>query len=253
MAKHDQTVLKFIAQNSDSAPTLINMMTKLKINVSDITDSLADLLAQNAIGKGTNEQGMETWFVASRSVEIPKPADVITKDVEAIPKVADEIAKAVGEITKVVDPIPDPVVQKSEIQKPAITESAPQPIPNFSAMPIYPAPANKGVGVFTFAIGLVIVSAFSIWMGTRLTNSEIKKATKDFVDQKAFSDIGNAYLESEDKSKAELNALKTEVKTLNAQLAFIQGVTDSLKVALTTARMEKSTAKSRKAKSANRR
>jgi len=43
MAKHDQRILKFLNQNADRAPTITEMMTRLNISISDISDSLGSL------------------------------------------------------------------------------------------------------------------------------------------------------------------------------------------------------------------
>ncbi len=62
MAKHDQRILKFLTQNADRAPTITDMMTRLNISISDISDSLNSLLSQGLISKRTNGQGIECWF-----------------------------------------------------------------------------------------------------------------------------------------------------------------------------------------------
>ncbi|MDB5106111.1 MAG: hypothetical protein JWP91_3800 [Fibrobacteres bacterium] len=62
MAKHDQRILKFLTQNADRAPTITEMMTRLNISISDISDSLGSLQAQGLISKKTNNQGIECWF-----------------------------------------------------------------------------------------------------------------------------------------------------------------------------------------------
>ena len=46
MAKHDQRILKFLNQNADRAPTITEMMTRLNISISDISDALTSLQAQ---------------------------------------------------------------------------------------------------------------------------------------------------------------------------------------------------------------
>ncbi|MEO6095524.1 MAG: hypothetical protein ABIW76_07560 [Fibrobacteria bacterium] len=62
MAKHDQRILKFLNQNADRAPTITEMMTRLNISISDISDSLASLQTQGLISKKTDHQGIECWF-----------------------------------------------------------------------------------------------------------------------------------------------------------------------------------------------
>ena len=62
MAKHDQRILKFLTQNAERAPTITDMMTRLNVSISDISDSLNSLLSQGLISKRTNAQGIECWF-----------------------------------------------------------------------------------------------------------------------------------------------------------------------------------------------
>lgn len=74
MAKHDQRILKFLNQNSDRAPTITEMMTRLNISISDISDSLGSLQAQGLISKKTNGQGIECWFPTASHAAQPIPA-----------------------------------------------------------------------------------------------------------------------------------------------------------------------------------
>jgi hypothetical protein len=73
MAKHDQRILKFLNQNADRAPTITEMMTRLSISISDISDSLASLQGQGLVSMRTNAQGIECWFPASSSHAQPAP------------------------------------------------------------------------------------------------------------------------------------------------------------------------------------
>lgn len=266
MAKHDQTVLKFLNQNSDRAPTLIDMMTKMKISVSDITDSLTDLLAQGIIGKRTNDQGMESWFVMTKSAmpnptmptpapvsEAPAPKVAAEPAPEAEPKLEPRIEPKIDSKVES-EPKPEPKLDPLSESRPVSTESLLNQPQNLQASPMfYPPIQSKGIGFGTLLIGLVITAGLSIWLGTRLANQQIQTATKDFVDQKSFVDIGNSFLEFEEKSKADVSALKLEVKSLHAQVDSLQVMADSLQASLAAAQTEKSAAKNKKAKTSKRR
>jgi hypothetical protein len=75
MAKHDQRILKFLTQNAERAPTITDMMTRLNISISDISDSLNSLLSQGLISKRTNGQGIECWFPLNGSPQPMAPAE----------------------------------------------------------------------------------------------------------------------------------------------------------------------------------
>lgn len=74
MAKHDQRILKFLNQNADRAPTITDMMTRLNISISDISESLSSLQGQGLISMKTNSQGIECWFPANSALQqTPQP------------------------------------------------------------------------------------------------------------------------------------------------------------------------------------
>jgi hypothetical protein len=77
MAKHDQRILKFLNQNADRAPTITEMMTRLNISITDISDSLTSLQAQGLITKKVNSQGIECWFPGSSAAPQAIPANVL--------------------------------------------------------------------------------------------------------------------------------------------------------------------------------
>jgi hypothetical protein len=77
MAKHDQRILKFLNQNADRAPTITEMMTRLNISITDISDSLTSLQAQGLINKKVNSQGIECWFPGSSAAPQAVPAPVL--------------------------------------------------------------------------------------------------------------------------------------------------------------------------------
>lgn len=74
MAKHDQRILKFLNQNADRAPTITEMMTRLNISITDISESLSSLQAQGLISKKVNQQGIECWFPGSSGQAVPSAA-----------------------------------------------------------------------------------------------------------------------------------------------------------------------------------
>lgn len=100
MAKHDQRILKFLNQNADRAPTITDMMTRLNISISDISDSLGSLLAQGLVAKRTNNQGIECWFpVASapQSAQNAAPTQQMPAQ-QQMPQPQLSAAQLVGEI-----------------------------------------------------------------------------------------------------------------------------------------------------------
>ncbi len=296
MAKHDQTILKFLNQHADRAPTLIDMMTKLKINVSDITDSLTDLLAKGVISKQTNEQGMEIWSVATsgqeaKPIEQPRSAPSVAPvtlapvtlpvakpdapktdtPISVTPTAPAPIAeapkpeRASSILSKVeikpVSEIPTaPPAQPSPQAEPTLpTQPEPQVQPQPQSqpfdMPVQPAPfypiaAPQGIGRAGLVFGLLVMGALAIGANHWLGQKRIEEATKDFVDQKSFTDFGNSYLEFEERAKSEVSALKTQVKSLQDQIASQQALVDSLKTSLATAaaEAEKAAAKNKKGK-----
>ena len=93
MAKHDQRIQKFLQQNADRAPTITDMMTRLNISISEISDSLNSLLGQGLIAKKTNGQGIECWFPASfatSSTSIPPFS-------ESFPFPSGNVAQSIGD------------------------------------------------------------------------------------------------------------------------------------------------------------
>jgi len=77
MAKHDQRILKFLNQNADRAPTITEMMTRLNISITDISDSLTSLQAQGLINKKVNSQGIECWFPGSATTSQAVPSPIL--------------------------------------------------------------------------------------------------------------------------------------------------------------------------------
>jgi hypothetical protein len=262
MAKHDQRILKFLNQNADRAPTITEMMTRLNISISDISDSLSSLQSQGLISKKTNHQGIECWFpngpqaspqqVPPMQVHAPHlsaqntatttiPAQTAPMDnrlredsrfgsgphertmqaPDAHPPTPKAPPVAVSHIPMA--PVAEPAYQPRELP------SQPEPSFNGSA-PLYPImqPASRGIGILTFAAGLVIAVVASTWLGGRMAAKEIKKASTDFVDKKALLEATTAFKDFQEKTKTHVTALEAEVKQLTAQLASTKAAAESL-------------------------
>jgi len=77
MSNYDHRILKFLNQNIDRAPTITDMMTKLNISITDISDSLKNLLAQGLITRRMNAAGIECWSPAlPQNSPSPTPTQV---------------------------------------------------------------------------------------------------------------------------------------------------------------------------------
>jgi hypothetical protein len=271
MAKHDQRIQKFLNQNADRAPTITEMMTRLNISISDISDSLNSLLAQGLIAKRTNNQGIECWFPAGGQQSAPPQAQptqqfAIPSHIQA-PQLS--ASQFVGENRSTESrygsgiperPMPLPEAQPPmakpapvHVQHVSVSERSPTQTHSFSAAatanqpepyaspaaapaPMYgfQQPATKGVGFLTFAVGLIAAVGFSTWLAGRLASNEIHKAEKNFVAQKALTDANTAFTDFQGKTKTHIATLEDQVKKLTDQLATSQAATDSLKVATAT-------------------
>ena len=253
MAKHDQRILKFLNQNADRAPTITEMMTRLNISISDISDSLASLQSQGLISKKTDNQGIECWFpngpqaspqqVPPMQVHAPHLAPqhmaTTTIPVQTAPmdnRYREDSRFGSGPHERTMQapdahpPAPKaPPVHVSHIPMAPVAEPVhqpreipPQPEPAFNgSAPLYPLsqPASRGIGILTFAAGLVLAVAVSTWLGGRMAAKEIKKSSTTFVDKKALSEATAAFNDFQEKTKTHVTALEAEVKKLTAQLA----------------------------------
>ncbi len=141
MAKHDQRILKFLNQNADRAPTITDMMTRLNISISDISDSLGSLLAQNLIAKRTNNQGIECWFpVASAHQANTQPAPTQQMPVHPQPPQPHlSAAQLVGEIRSSAEP--RPLVEARQLDSRYVAGMAERPMSLPEAQPPAPKPA----------------------------------------------------------------------------------------------------------------
>lgn len=256
MAKHDQRILKFLNQNADRAPTITEMMTRLNISISDISDSLVSLQGQGLISKKTNNQGIECWFptgpqaapqqVPPMQVQATHFAPQAPQAPQAPPMQAQPMqSMRAMQAPEPQPPIPKPSpVQVSHIpmaepvyaQRPEMPPQAPEAsmppmqqafggsIPNYGLS----QPASKGVGILTLIVGLVLATGFSVFMAKRLASQEVKRASNTFVDKKTLLEATTAFKQFEEKTKAHVTAMEAEIKQLTAQLASSKAATDSL-------------------------
>lgn len=260
MAKHDQRILKFLNQNADRTPTITEMMTRLNISISDISDSLGSLQAQNLISKKTNNQGIECWFPNSpMSVQQPMPPIQATPQHFATQQLPIQTpmamdrnpdARAVHESR--FTGIPERIMQAPEPQPPTPRpvqarhipmaepvfsgassggEFSSQPAPQMAgSMPMYglSQPA-KGIGAFTLLMGLAVAVGLSVFLGHRLTTKEIGKVSQNFVDTKALTEATAGFKAFQEKTKIHVTALEADLKKLTAELASSKAAAESLK------------------------
>ena len=263
MAKHDQRILKFLNQNADRAPTITEMMTRLNISISDISDSLGSLLAQGLISKKTNNQGIECWFptgpqaspqqvppmqvqashfasqapLAPLAHQAPQVPPMQAQPIQFIPSVRAMQAPEPQPPTPKTSPVQVSHIPMSEPVYVSHSEIPPQPPEVFKPEPVFTGaipnyglsqPASKGVGILTLIVGLVLATGFSIFMAKRLASQEVQKASLTFVDKKALLEATTAFKAFEEKTKTHVTALESEVKQLTAQLATTKAASDSL-------------------------
>ncbi|HKP97051.1 MAG TPA: hypothetical protein VJ385_14970 [Fibrobacteria bacterium] len=272
MAKHDQRILKFLNQNADRAPTITEMMTRLNISVSDISDSLGSLQGQGLITKKTNHQGIECWFPTGpqASPQMVQPIQVPAQHLPiqnmpttSIPLVGEN--RSLGDRSgaesrfnggmaerSIQAPEPQPPVPKASpvqvqhipMAEPAYNPSSrsgipplPEPALNGST-PIYglTQPSKGGVGFLTFALGLVLAVGVSTWLSGRLAGNEVNKAARNFVDKKALTEATAALTEFQEKTKTHVAALEADIKKLKEELAASKAAADSLKTVASSAK-----------------
>ena len=118
MAKHDQRILKFLNQNVDRPPTITEMMTRLNISISDISDSLASLQAQGLIAKKVNNQGIEVWFPGGAPQAAPAMAMVPPQVPERLPPQRGPLAQPTAQIPAMGGPIAVDARAGSEVRSP---------------------------------------------------------------------------------------------------------------------------------------
>ncbi|MDB5050729.1 MAG: hypothetical protein JWO30_3800 [Fibrobacteres bacterium] len=275
MAKHDQRILKFLNQNADRAPTITEMMTRLNISISDISDSLGSLQSQGLITKKTNSQGIECWFPTGpqASPQMVQPMQVPAPHLSSqhMPTTSIPIlgegrnpgdrsgmdSRFSGGMSERSMQIPEPQpptpkappvqVQHIPMAEPVYNPSGrggipPQPEPAMNGnTPIYgltQPPSKGGIGFLTFALGLVVAVAVATWLSGRLAGNEVNKAAKNFVDKKALTEATASFTEFQEKTKTHVTALEAEVKKLTDQLASSKAAAESLQTKVATAKPE---------------
>ena len=117
MSNYDHRILKFLNQNINRSPTITDMMTKLNISITDISDSLKNLLAQGLITRRINAAGIECWSPAMPQAAAPTPT--LT---QAAPVVAAPVAQ----------PIPSVNVPQAPKSAPPVTPVASTPVASTS-------------------------------------------------------------------------------------------------------------------------
>ncbi|MBW8888500.1 MAG: hypothetical protein JF616_12155 [Fibrobacteres bacterium] len=289
MAKHDQRILKFLNQNGDRAPTITEMMTRLNISISDISESLSSLQGQGLITKKVNSQGIECWFPGSGSSShaVPSSNFAGSQMAERLPgHSTPPLAAATAQMPAMGGPIAVEARVPSEVRssfmagpergmaapEPKPPMPRPMPSPDREARPVQVqhmaaepepalrgfdssdrgglasipqsptfngspamyglAPASSGIGILTLLAGLVAAVALSAYITTRLISKEMQKASIAFVDRKALTDANAAMADFQEKTKAHVTALETEVKKLTDELAATKSPVESSKVAV---------------------
>ena len=253
MAKHDQRILKFLNQNADRAPTITEMMTRLNISISDISDSLGSLQSQGLISKKTDSQGIECWFPTGPQAspqQVPplqvqashfSPQAPLSAPMQSQPTQSMRVMQAPEPQPPISKPSPVqvshiPMVDSAYSPRPAIppqppVQEAPRPEPALN-IPIsnygLSQPAPKGVGILTLVAGLILATGFSIFMAKRLASQEVKRASNTFVDKKSLLEATTAFKAFEEKTNTHVTALEAEIKQLTVQLASSKAATDSL-------------------------
>lgn len=282
MAKHDQRILKFLNQNADRAPTITDMMTRLSISISDISDSLVSLQGQGLISMKTNNQGIECWYPALPQAASPQatplsapytPASpstpVFSMDFPAVePRNNAETRSGFenrfggGTFERpapALDPQPpmpkQPPVHVQHIPMSEAAPSAPAYDPALSpsvASPLYglSQPAPKSVGMVTFALGLIVAVAVSSWLGGRMAAKEIKKSSLTFVDKKTLLEATTAFNAFQETTKSQVAGLEAEIKKLKTDLVASKAAMDSLATTASPAASKAELAKAKTAKKA---
>jgi DNA-binding transcriptional regulator GbsR (MarR family) len=236
MAKHDQRILKFLAQNSDRAPTITDMMTRLNISISEISASLSSLLAQGLIAKKTNNQGIECWFTAGGGA----PASPESRQVSE-PRISPSAdPRFIGGMEKSAPPEPvsaapshfsapsQHVTAVAEMPRP----SAPSPMPSpMTQQPMtMSAPAKGGIGLFALLVAMAVSVVISTFLNRALVEKSVTRLSRGFVDSKSLNEALTTMSVNSKQSSALVRSLEDQVKKLNDQLTAMKAA-DSLKAA----------------------
>lgn len=229
MAKHDQRILKFLAQNSDRAPTITDMMTRLNISISEISASLSSLLAQGLITKRTNNQGIECWFPAGNGAAPAAPSVPESRP-------APDPRFIGGFAEKPPIPEPGPIAASpnyaapshhhtAAVEAPMVHSSSPSAPPQMMV-----APAKGGIGYFGLMVAVAIGVAISTFLCNRLVERSVTHLSQGFVDQKVLNDAINSMNGAQRGQQSQVRALEDQVKKLTDELTGMKAA-DSLKTA----------------------
>lgn len=244
MAGHDQRILKFLEQNSEMAPTITDMMTKLSISISEISESLNTLETAGLVTKRSNAHGIECWFPSTVPLA-PKvtsgfqnasasqnPLPIFNAD--AAPGQVYSPRAVVPPTTPVPKSAPVPVRHIQPLEHAASQTQTFNAIPSTKSsikMAKQNSEAQQGVGLLTFALGLIATAGFSTWLAFQLATNEIHKASLAFVDQKGLKATTASLQDFQVKTKMRIASLEEQIKQLREQLNASHVAVESLKVA----------------------
>jgi hypothetical protein len=229
MAKHDQRILKFLAQNSDRAPTITDMMTRLNISISEISASLSSLLAQGLIAKKTNNQGIECWFPAGNGAA---SAAMDNRPASVDPRFIGGGLPERHERQMVSEPV-SVASQSYSAGAQHLSAVAELPMPSSPSVPppmAMPAPAKGGIGVFALLVGIAVAVTISAFMANRLVERSVTHLSQGFVDMKVLNDAITTMNVSQSHMQSQVRSLEDQVKKLGEDLSALKSA-DSLKTA----------------------
>ncbi len=258
MAKHDARILKFLSQvnDRDRGPTITDIMTKLNISISDISDSLGDLFAQGLVNKKTNSIGLEMWFAIiadpitrepSPSLQPPpvkvdhippaklvamNPAEMQTQSMPIYREaISENIREPVTSANSMTANNPSPNREEFTPRKETLSPySAPvqnSTAPNYGYAPMM---AKPGISQSAFLGGLAFAIMASIFISFLVFKMQIRTVSKTFVDSKTLTATTDSDKEFQDKTKTHILSMEAEIKSLKDQLASHPVSADSTKV-----------------------
>lgn len=225
MAGQDQRILKFLDQNRDLTPTITDMMTKLNISISEISDSLIALEAAGLVTKRSNAHGIECW--SPSTVQLDARPD-------ASPGQGYSPRAAVPPTAPVPKSAPVPVRHIQPVDQTASQTQTFKAIPSAASsikMAKQTSGTQQGVGILAFTLGLIAVTGFSTWLAFQLATNEIHKVSREVVDQKGLKATTASLQDFQIKTKAHIAGLEEQVKQLREQMNASHVAVESLKVA----------------------
>lgn len=215
-----------------------------------VTDKVPDSPAPEAASEPASPAPSETPVSLGTAAPPPAPGGPIRAQIKAVtPEAVASDAQKEPEPSPSLSPTVEPVTASAAKPNPPIAPepaasfpsgasggahepgpNRPKPFPNMPSLPSYQEQAPKGIGFFTFAIGLLVAAGFSAWIGSRLTRNEIKDATRDLVDKQAFQEAEVRWQEYQGQAKGLLLAVEEHMVTMTAKVDSLQAATDSLRV-----------------------